>query len=81
MDVSGLSGRRLRLGFRIIAEAEIRDHRYIFVMVKLPDPVQPPLPVNDQVPEIVLPFAVPESVSVFPEGEPESTLKPKLPFT
>jgi hypothetical protein len=50
-------------------------------MVKFPEPVQPPLPVNDQVPEIVLPLAVPESVSVLPEGEPESTLNPKLPFT
>ena len=49
-------------------------------MVKLPEPVQPPLPVNDQVPEIVLPFAVPESVSVLPEGDPERTLRPKLPF-
>jgi len=68
-------------GFRTFAEAETGDHRYIFVMVKLPDPVQPPLPVNDHVPEMVLPFAVPESVSVLPEGEPESTLKPKLPFT
>jgi len=69
------------LGFRIFAEAEMGDYRYILVMVKLPDPVQPPLPVNDHVPEIVLPFAVPESVNVLPEGEPESTLKPKLPFT
>jgi hypothetical protein len=60
-----------------------RDRRcldYIFVIVNEPAPVQPALPVNVHVPEIVLPFAVPESVKSFPEGDPESTEKPKLPF-
>ena len=54
--------------------------RHCRVIVKRPEPAHPVPPVKVHVPEIVLPFAVPESVSVLPEGEPESTLKPKLPF-
>jgi hypothetical protein len=50
-------------------------------MVKVPFPVQPLLPVKLHVPEIVLPFAVPESVSVLPVGDPDCTVKPNFPFT
>jgi hypothetical protein len=50
-------------------------------MVNVPFPVQPLLPVKVHVPEIVLPFAVPESPSVLPVGDPESTVKPNFPFT
>jgi hypothetical protein len=55
-------------------------NRYTFVIVKVPLPVQPPLPVNVHVPEMVLPFAVPESVRVFPAGDPDCTVKPNFPF-
>src|SRR5262249_27914255 len=50
-------------------------------MVKVPFPVQPPLPVKVQVPEMVLPFAVPSSASVLPDGSPDCTFIPKVPFT
>src|SRR4051812_23371045 len=50
-------------------------------MVKVPFPLQPPLPVRVQVPEIVFPFAVPESASVLPAGDPDSTVNPNFPFT
>ena len=51
-------------------------------MVKLPEPVQPLLPVRVQVPEMVLPFATePLSFNVLPEGDPDCTVMPKLPFT
>jgi hypothetical protein len=50
-------------------------------MVNVPEPVQPVPPVSVHVPEIVLPAAVPDSVSVLPAGDPESTLKPNLPLT
>jgi hypothetical protein len=50
-------------------------------MVNVPFPVQPLLPVKVHVPEIVLPFAVPESVSVLPAGDPDCTVKPNVPFT
>jgi hypothetical protein len=49
--------------------------------VNVPEPVQPELPVNVQVPEIVLPFAVPERVNVLPDGLPDCTTIPNLPFT
>src|SRR5215475_12934857 len=54
---------------------------YIFVMVKVPFPVQPPVPVKVQVPEMVLPFAVPSSASELPDGSPDCTFIPKVPFT
>jgi hypothetical protein len=54
---------------------------YIFVIVKVPFPVHPPLPVRVQVPEMVLPLAVPFSASVLPEGSPDRTFMPKLPLT
>ena len=54
---------------------------YIFVMVNVPFPVQPPPPVSVQVPVIVLPFAVPVRASVLPAGVPDSTVSPKWPFT
>ena len=50
-------------------------------MVNVPFPVQPLLPVRVHVPEIVLPFAVPDSASVLPLGDPDSTVKPNFPFT
>jgi hypothetical protein len=40
-----------------------------------------PVPVKVQVPEIVFPFAVPVSVSVFPLGDPECTVNPNCPLT
>ena len=54
---------------------------YIFVIVNSPLPVQPVPPVRVHVPEIVLPFTVPERVSVLPDGEPDSTTKLNLPVT
>jgi hypothetical protein len=53
---------------------------YIFVIVKLPVPLQP-VPLSVQVPVMVLPFAVPFMVRVAPDGVADCTLKPKLPFT
>ena len=50
-------------------------------MVNVPLPVQLPLPVNVHVPEMVLPFAVPESASVLPAGDPDCTVKPNFPVT
>src|SRR3954467_14205382 len=50
-------------------------------MVKVPFPLQPPLPVRVQVPAIVFPLAAPESASVLPAGDPDCTVKPNLPFT
>lgn len=50
-------------------------------MMKVPFPVQPLVPVKVHVPEIVLPFAVPDSASVLPVGDPDCTLKPNFPFT
>lgn len=50
-------------------------------MVNVPFPVQPLLPVKVHVPEIVFPFAVPDSASVLPVGDPDCTLKPNFPFT
>ena len=46
---------------------------YPFVIVKLPEPVQPVPPVKDHVPEMVFPFAVPDRVSVLPLGDPDIT--------
>ena len=54
---------------------------YILVMVKVPLPVHPNPPASVQVPEIVFPFAVPLSVSVLPEGVPDLTIIPNVPFT
>ena len=48
---------------------------YILVIVNVPFPVQPPLPVSVQVPEMVLPLAVPDRASVLPEGFPDCTAK------
>jgi hypothetical protein len=54
---------------------------YIFVMVKVPERVQPGLPVKVQLPEIEFPAAVPVNVRVFPDGVPDRTINPKVPFT
>jgi hypothetical protein len=54
---------------------------YIFVIVKVPEPVQPTPPVRDHVPVIVFPFTVPVSVNVLPLGDPDITLKPNWPVT
>ena len=56
------------------------SNRYIFIIVNVPLPVQPPLPVSVHAPEIVLPLVVPESASVLPVGDPDSTVKPNFPF-
>ena len=48
-------------------------------IVKVPDPVQPVLPVRVHVPEIVLPFADPDRTSAFPEGVPDWTFNPNFP--
>src|ERR1700757_3068695 len=51
-------------------------------MVKVPEPVQPLLPVRVQVPVMVLPFAtVPLSFKLLPDGDPDCTVMPNLPFT
>jgi len=50
-------------------------------MVKVPDPVYPEPPANFQVPEIVFPCAVPESVRVLVDGDVDCTVIPKEPFT
>jgi hypothetical protein len=50
-------------------------------MENVPEPVQPELPVNVQLPEIVFPAALPVNVRVFPVGVPDCTIIPKLPFT
>lgn len=49
--------------------------------MKVPLPVQPNPPARVHVPEIVFPFAVPLSVSVLPEGVPDFTIIPNVPFT
>jgi hypothetical protein len=54
---------------------------YIRVIVKLPDPVQSTLPVNDQCPVIVAPFTVPVRVNTLPLGFPDVTVIPKVPCT
>jgi hypothetical protein len=72
-----------------VTAAEVHDCRagsggggsYILVMVNLPEPVQPVLPVNVQLPEIVFPAALPVSVRVLPDGVPDCTINPNLPFT
>ena len=50
------------------------DVNYIFVMMKLPEPVQPVPPVKVQVPPMVFPLAVPDRVRVLPLGDPDVTL-------
>jgi len=54
---------------------------YTFVMVKVPEPVQPELPVKVQLPVIVFPFTLPVRARVFPEGDPDATVMPNLPLT
>ena len=54
---------------------------YIFVMVKLPDPVQPLLPVRVQVPVMVLPPTAPDRIKVLPVGVDDCTVMPNLPVT
>lgn len=54
---------------------------YIFVMENVPEPVQPGLPVNVQLPEIVFPATLPVNLRVFPDGVPDCTIIAKLPFT
>lgn len=53
---------------------------YIFVIVNVPFPVQPPLPFSVHVPEIVLPLAVPDIARVLPDGVPDWTFMPNFPF-
>src|SRR5215469_16077509 len=67
--------------FRKLESGSRKPCLYIFVMVKVPFPVQPPLPVKVHVPETVLPFAVPLSASVLPDGSPDCKFMPKAPFT
>lgn len=50
-------------------------------MVNVPCPVHDGLPVSDQVPEMVFPLTVPDSVRLLPPGDPETTFIPKLPAT
>src|SRR5579863_9772387 len=50
-------------------------------MVNVPDPVQVELPVKVQLPVIVFPFTVPTRASALPEGVPDCTVMPNLPFT
>lgn len=47
----------------------------------VPESVQSELPVRLQVPVMVVPFSVPVSVSVFPAGVPDSTVKDRGPVT
>ena len=49
-------------------------------MLNVPVPVQPE-PCSVQVPEIVLPFAVPDRVSVLPAGVPDNTVNWNWPVT
>lgn len=51
---------------------------HIFVIVKVPDPVHPP--VRIQFPVIVLLFTVPVRTSVLPGGVPDTTLNWKAPM-
>jgi hypothetical protein len=54
--------------------------RYVFVIVKVPDPVHPPLPVKAHVPLIVLLFTIPCCrVSVLPLGVPDVIVNWKVP--
>jgi hypothetical protein len=53
--------------------------RYIFVIVKVPDPVHPPVPVKFHVPVIVLLTTVPCRVSVLPPGVPDMIVRSKAP--
>jgi len=61
--------------FSILEEA----FRYIFVIVKFPDPVHPPVPVKVHVPVTVLLFTVPCRVSVLPLGVPDVMVNWKAP--
>lgn len=54
---------------------------YILVMVKLPDPVQPELPVRVHVPVIVFPVTAPVRAKVLPVGVEDCTIIPNLPLT
>jgi hypothetical protein len=54
---------------------------YIFVIVKVPEPLQLEVPVNVQLPEMVLPFTLPVRVRRLPEGVPDCTVIPNLPVT
>lgn len=54
---------------------------YIFVIVKLPLPLQPVPPTSVHVPEIVFPFAVLVRVSVLPLGFPDVTVNWNVPST
>lgn len=61
---------------------KIEKPGYILVAVKLPEPEQPELiPVSVQVPVMVLFFAVPCRLSVFPLGFPDLTISWKAPVT
>src|SRR5579864_2485742 len=63
-------------------DSSVQQHTiHIFVIVKLPDPLQFPTPVNCHFPLIVLPFTVPVSVSTFPLGAPDLIVMPNVPFT
>jgi hypothetical protein len=94
MDVRGLSVSGFRYpasdfqGFRKVpplseGESRIRLARpfYTLVMVKVPEPVQPVLPVRFHVPVIVFPLTAPDRVKVLPVGVDDCTVMPNLPFT
>src|SRR5579864_8440899 len=54
---------------------------HIFVIVNVPEPVQPVPPIRVQLPEMVFPLTVPVSESVLPAGVPDVTVMPNEPFT
>ena len=54
---------------------------YIFVIVNVPDPVQPLLPVRVHVPVMVLPLTAPDKVKALPVGVDDCTVIPNLPLT
>jgi len=77
MDASQTSEGHLR-GPRF---ANQRTMAYVLFITKVPEPVQPPLPVKFHFPEIVFPATVPVSIRLLPEGTPDITDIPKLPET
>jgi hypothetical protein len=90
MDVRWASGFRLRAsGSRLGADFSFRVESrvpnvgsiYIFVIVKVPEPLQVEVPVNVQLPLIVFPLTLPERVRMLPEGVPDVTDMPNLPVT
>lgn len=50
---------------------DLQKSIYIFVMVKVPEPVHVELPVRVQVPVMVFPLTVPVRAKVLPAGVPD----------